>query len=187
MGTVSPGWAQSASLTVPTRQYDATTAPTTTEEASAGTAAFAAEKRAEQVPVSLRRTSTPRAEVEKESHSERLLGSVEARGPLATKGAAKGFGHFFEGGRAAKASELSADALRQGFTAPKATAGPLKFVDGNGVVRLTIKQGSSRPPGSSFAHAEFRNAAGQRVDALGNLVTRTSPGNHTPINFDLLP
>lgn len=102
-------------------------------------------------------------------------------------GAAKGFGHFFEGGRTAKASELAADALRQGFTAQKATAGPLKFIDGNGVVRLTLKQGSNRTPGSNFAHAEFRNAAGQRVDAFGSAVTRTSPGNHTPIDFDFLP
>jgi hypothetical protein len=34
-------------------------------------------------------------------------------------------------------------------------------------------------------HVAFRNASGQRVDPYGNLVTRKSPNNHTPITWDL--
>jgi hypothetical protein len=34
-------------------------------------------------------------------------------------------------------------------------------------------------------HVPFRNASGQRVDPYGNLVTRKSPTNHTPITCDL--
>ena len=60
-----------------------------------------------------------------------------------------------------------------------------KYVDENGVNRLTIKQGSSRAPGSADPHAEFRDASGQRVDPAGNPVTRKSPGNHSEIDFDL--
>ena len=63
--------------------------------------------------------------------------------------------------------------------------GPLKYVDENGIPRVTIKQGSSRAPGSSDQHVEFKDATGQRTDAFGNPVTRKSPDNHTPIDFDL--
>jgi hypothetical protein len=31
----------------------------------------------------------------------------------------------------------------------------------------------------------MRNAADHRIDPFGNLVTRKSPGNHTPIQWDL--
>lgn len=61
----------------------------------------------------------------------------------------------------------------------------MKYVDKNGVNRLTIKQGSYRAPSSGNPHVELRNASGQRIDPTGNPVTRRSPGNHTPINFDL--
>ena len=63
--------------------------------------------------------------------------------------------------------------------------GPLKYVDENGIPRVTIKQGSSRAPGSSDPHVEFKDATGQRTDAFGNPVTSESPDNHTPFDFDL--
>ena len=84
-----------------------------------------------------------------------------------------------------KASELIDFATRQGWTRSQTATGPIKFVDNNGVTRLTIKSGSPRAPGSNFPHVEVRNAAGQRVDPYGNAVTRRSPGNHTPIEWDL--
>lgn len=42
-----------------------------------------------------------------------------------------------------------------------------------------------RPIAEACPHVEMRNAAGQRVDPFGNAVTRRSPGNHTPIEWDL--
>jgi hypothetical protein len=85
----------------------------------------------------------------------------------------------------AKASELVDFAGKQGWTRVQTATGPIKYVDENDVVRLTIKSGSPRAPGSNFPHVEVRNAAGQRVDSYGNAVTRRSPGNHTPIEWDL--
>lgn len=61
----------------------------------------------------------------------------------------------------------------------------LNFFDANGTNRLTIKQGSSRAPGSAEPHAEFKNVEGKRVDFEGNPVSRKSLGNHTPIDYDL--
>ncbi|WP_221035111.1 hypothetical protein, partial [Pseudomonas syringae group genomosp. 3] len=55
----------------------------------------------------------------------------------------------------------------------------------SGIPRMTIKQGSSRAPGSTDPHVHFKDATGQRTDAFGNSVTRKSPDNHTPIDFDL--
>jgi hypothetical protein len=83
------------------------------------------------------------------------------------------------------APELVDSAESQGWTRVQSATGPIKYVDENGVTRLTIKSGSARAPGSNFPHVEIRNAAGQRVDRVGNPVTRTSPGNHTPIEWDL--
>lgn len=60
----------------------------------------------------------------------------------------------------------------------------MRFTDENGVVRLTIKRGSGRAPGSADPHVEMRNGAGQRVDPYGNTVTRKSPGNQTSIVWD---
>jgi hypothetical protein len=101
------------------------------------------------------------------------------------RGAPKNLSDFFKAGRTAKASELAEWARAQGWTVRQTPTGPLKFVDEKGVVRVTLKSGSSRAPGSNFPHAEFRNAAGQRVNPSGNPVTRTSPDNHTPIQWDL--
>ena len=92
---------------------------------------------------------------------------------------------LFKAGRLAKASEIAEWAKTQGWKARQTPNGPLKFIDENGVVRVTLKSGSSRAPGSNFPHVELRNTAGQRVDPSGNAVTRTSPGNHTPIQWDL--
>jgi hypothetical protein len=86
-----------------------------------------------------------------------------------------------------KASQLEATAAEQGWVRSKKPAGPVKYTDENGVVRVTIKQGSPRAPGSGAPHAEFRNAAGERVDVQGNPTTRRSPGNHTPIEYDIDP
>lgn len=85
----------------------------------------------------------------------------------------------------ATASQLADFGASQGWKPLQSATGPLKFVDENGIVRLTIKRGSSRTPGSGFPHVEMRNAAGQRVDAFGNAVYRRDPGNHTPITWDL--
>lgn len=101
------------------------------------------------------------------------------------KGAANNLDDLFKGGRAAKASEIADWAKAQGWTPRQTPNGPLKFIDENGVVRATLKSGSSRAPGSNFPHVELKNSAGQRIDPSGNPVTRTSPSNHTPIDWDL--
>lgn len=93
-------------------------------------------------------------------------------------------GQITSGGRAS-ASQLDQFGAAQGWTRSQTATGPIKYTDANGVVRITIKQGSPRAPGSATPHVEIRNAAGQRVDAYGNPVTRRSPGNHTPIDWDL--
>lgn len=90
----------------------------------------------------------------------------------------------------AKNGRISAKGLvdlaeAQGWRAVNSATGPLKYIDENGITRLTIKRGSPQAPGSGFPHVEIRDAAGRRVDPLGNLVTRKSPGNHTPITWDL--
>ncbi|MFI7402960.1 PrsW family glutamic-type intramembrane protease [Streptomyces sp. NPDC049541] len=83
------------------------------------------------------------------------------------------------------ASGIAKWAREQGWTETQTENGPPKFVDENGIVRVTLKQGSSRAPGSDMPHVEIRNAQGERIDPNGNLVTRKSPGNHTPITWDL--
>lgn len=88
-------------------------------------------------------------------------------------------------GGSAKASDLVDFGKAQGWTRVQTATGPIKYVDANDVTRLTIKRGSPRAPGSNFPHVEMRNVAGQRIDAFGNVVTRRSPGNHTPIQWDL--
>jgi RHS repeat-associated protein len=88
-------------------------------------------------------------------------------------------------GGSAKASELVDFAESQSWTRAQTATGPIKYLDDNGVPRLTIKSGSPRAPGSNFPRVEMRNAAGQRVDPYGNAVPRRSPGNHTPIELDL--
>ena len=85
----------------------------------------------------------------------------------------------------ATASQLIRFVTAQGWRRVQTPTGPIKFVDANGIVRLTIKQGSPRAPGSGSPHVEMRNARGERIDAFGFQVTRRSPGNHTPIVWDL--
>jgi hypothetical protein len=87
-------------------------------------------------------------------------------------------------GRTPKASELEEYALEQGWTKTQTPGGPPKYVDENGIVRMTIKEGSPRTPGSEVPHVELRDGTGQRIDPNGNPVTRRSPGNHTPIMWD---
>lgn len=87
-------------------------------------------------------------------------------------------------GRTPKASELEEFANSQGWTKTQTPGGPPKYVDENGIVRMTIKEGSPRTPGSEMPHVELRDATGQRIDPNGNPVTRRSPGNHTPIVWD---
>lgn len=88
-------------------------------------------------------------------------------------------------GNKPKASELEEYARSEGWTKIQTANGPPKYIDENGVTRLTIKSGTDRAPGSDGPHVEIRNADGQRVDPFGNEVTRRSPGNHTPIEWDL--
>lgn len=92
-------------------------------------------------------------------------------------------GQLTSGGRAS-ASQLDEFGAAQGWIRSQTATGPVKYADANGVVRLTIKRGSPRAPGSGGPHVELRNADGYRVDPYGNLVTRKSPGNHTPIEWD---
>jgi len=127
-----------------------------------------------------------------------MTGGVRGPVPRAPRGvpAAKGggalvkydadfaIGQLTKGGRGS-ASGLVDLAESQGWKAVQSSGGPLKYIDESGIERLVIKRGSARAPGSGFPHVEIRNAAGQRVDPYGNLVTRRSPGNHTPITWDL--
>lgn len=92
-------------------------------------------------------------------------------------------GQLTAGGRAT-ASQLDEFGAAQGWVRSQTATGPVKYTDGNGVVRLTIKQGSPRAPGSGGPHVELRNPDGARIDPFGNPVSRTSPGNHTPIVWD---
>ncbi|MFI1914954.1 hypothetical protein [Nocardia sp. NPDC020380] len=94
-------------------------------------------------------------------------------------------GSLFKDDHVPKASELEQFARDQGWVRSQSENGPVKYSDENGVVRMTIKQGSSRAPGSEKPHVEIRDADGQRTDPFGNAVTRKSPANHTPIDWDL--
>jgi filamentous hemagglutinin len=90
-----------------------------------------------------------------------------------------------ERGEIPKASDFKLWAELQGWQPTQTPKGPLKYVDENGVARLTLKQGSSRTPGSNYPHVELRMADRQRIDIWGNHVTRTSPGNHIRIQWDI--
>ena len=87
-------------------------------------------------------------------------------------------------GRTPKASELEDYARSQGWTKTQTPDGPPKYVDENGITRMTVKEGSPRTPGSEGPHVELRDAGGQRIDPNGTPVTKRSPGNHTPIVWD---
>lgn len=73
----------------------------------------------------------------------------------------------------------------QSWKASQTEGGPLKYSDENGIVRMTIKRGSNRTPGSENPHVELRNAEGERIDPYDNIVTRKSDGNDTPIEWDI--
>jgi RHS repeat-associated protein len=106
------------------------------------------------------------------------LASLGARtGPAAD---ARSLGDLYAGGRVATEAELRAYAESQGWTLEQTATGPAKYVDENGIPRLTIKSGSSRTPGSEDPHIEVRNETGQRTDPFGNPVNRRSPDNHYP-------
>ena len=92
---------------------------------------------------------------------------------------------LFKNGATPKASELEDLARGEGWTRIHKPDGPIKYVDENGVVRMTVKRGSDRAPGSAYPHVEIRDASGQRTDPFGNPVSRRSPDNHTPIEWDL--
>lgn len=106
------------------------------------------------------------------------LSGAEAAG----KGASPA--ELFTNGRVPKASEIANWAESQGWKAVKTENGPLKYVDENGIPRVTIKQGSPRTPGSETPHVEFKGADGSRTDPFGNPVTRKNKGNHSPIDFN---
>lgn len=89
------------------------------------------------------------------------------------------------GGEIPKASDFKLWAELQGWQPTQTPKGPLKYVDENGVVRLTLKERSSRTPGSDYPHCELRNADNHRIDIWGNQVTRKSLGNHTRIQWDI--
>ncbi|WP_449419288.1 hypothetical protein [Phormidium nigroviride] len=74
---------------------------------------------------------------------------------------------------------------QQGWRSTATSTGPLKYVDKNGFIRVTLKQGSNRTPGSDRPHVELRNAKNSRIDLQGKPVTRKSLDNHTPIQWDI--
>ena len=95
------------------------------------------------------------------------------------------FSRLFDSDLPPKASELKQYAESQGWKPSQTGNGPLKYIDDNGIARVTIKKGSPQAPGSSHPHVELKNHLGQRTDSKGNIVTRKSLENHTPIDFDL--
>ena len=131
-------------------------------------------------------TTTGRAVVSGTALSSLVRSGVAAKGggALVKYDADFAIGQLTQGGRGT-ASGLVDLAESQGWKAVQSPTGPLKYFDSNGIERLVIKRGSARTPGSDFPHVAIRNAAGQRVDPYGNQVTRNSPGNHTPITWDL--
>lgn len=74
---------------------------------------------------------------------------------------------------------------QQGWHPTQTPNGPLKYIDKNGVVRLTLKQGSPRAPGSNHPHVELRNSKNSRIDLQGRPLPRKSIANHTPIDWDI--
>ncbi len=96
-----------------------------------------------------------------------------------------GLRDMFKNGNIPKASQLEKWAEDNRWKMQQTPNGPPKFLDRNGVVRMTLKKGSPRAPGSEDSHIELRNAKGERVGSSGNQVTRKSPDNHTRIDWDL--
>jgi len=101
------------------------------------------------------------------------------------KAITKSLDDIFKAGKIPKASELKQFAESQGWKPLQTEGGPLKYIDENGIPRVTIKQGSTRAPGSGSPHVELKDTTGQRIDSAGNTVTRKSIKNHMPIDYDL--
>ncbi|MEK4297401.1 RHS repeat domain-containing protein [Paenibacillus sp. FSL R5-0914] len=112
-----------------------------------------------------------------------------ATAPLyASKPEAKGTGDVknifgFDASKTMTATKLRDYAKSQGWTKTQTANGPEKWVDKNGVTRITIKGGTDRAPGSAGPHVEIKDSSGQRIDPMGNPVTRKSEDNHTPIKL----
>jgi len=117
--------------------------------------------------------------------SLKTLGGLPEAATIPKTTAVKPLSELFDNNRIPKASEIKNWAESQGWKLKQNPNGPPKYVDENNVVRITIKKGSPRAPGSGSPHVEIRNAAGQRVDAFGNPIARKSVDNHTFINYDL--
>lgn len=96
-----------------------------------------------------------------------------------------GITKYFKNGKVPKASEIEKYAKNQGWERVQTANGPIKYVDSNGIVRVTIKKGSVRAPGSGKPHVEIRSSQGKRIDPKGNPATRKGQGNHTEIEYDL--
>lgn len=111
--------------------------------------------------------------------------SKSASQSVAKGGRGQQVGRMIKTDGSTTASAIKAKAESVGFKPTRTANGPLKMVDENGVARVTIKGGSQRAPGSAGPHVELKTSSGQRVNPAGNSVTRKSPGNHTPIYFDL--
>jgi uncharacterized protein YukE len=92
---------------------------------------------------------------------------------------------LFRGAQVPKATDVGQWAERQGWKRSQTPTGPIKYFDEQGILRVTIKRGSPRTPGSEQPHVELRDAAGKRIDRHGNPAVRRSPDNHTPIEWDL--
>jgi RHS repeat-associated protein len=74
-----------------------------------------------------------------------------------------------------RASALRAQARRNGWRRVQNGNGPEKWVDKNGVARITIKSGSPRTPGSNRPHAEFRNAKGNELTLMATQLPNAVP------------
>lgn len=92
---------------------------------------------------------------------------------------------YFAGGRVPTASEIFRFAEVREWKYSKSENGPITFKDENGIKRITLKQGCQRTAGSESPLVEIGDADGVRIYPFGNEVTRKSPGNHTPIDWDL--
>lgn len=84
-----------------------------------------------------------------------------ARSFLSNSGnlAAPGIDQLFQNGNTPNASTIRDLAESQGWTRVQNPNGSAKYADENGVIRIMIKGGSQRAPGSASPHVELRNSA----------------------------